>query len=170
MQRWFAREIATSPVLQRLAQRVKRLRLEFGQSVEEGHAQLWASEISPGRAPEPPPTRAGIEAGVMRRANRPPVLSSPPARAPATEWIIETSSSSRGVKEAKSRAGAAAPANMLPGPGGTMKGRVLAPGRSNFERAFGALLALDFEEMPSGIPPAARMASASREMTCDPLK
>ena len=45
--------------LQRLAQRVERLRLEFRQLVQEQHA-VCASETSPGRACKPPPTSAGM--------------------------------------------------------------------------------------------------------------
>ncbi len=47
--------------LERLAQRVERLRLEFRQFVEEQHAVVRERDLArPAR--KPPPTSAGIEA------------------------------------------------------------------------------------------------------------
>ena len=51
----------------------------------------------PGRACSPPPTSAAIEAEWCGARNGRRSVSAPPASSPATEWTIETSSSSRGA-------------------------------------------------------------------------
>ena len=47
--------------LQRLAQRIEHLRLEFRQLVEEQHAVMGERHLARPRA-QPPPTSAGMEA------------------------------------------------------------------------------------------------------------
>ena len=58
---------------------------------------------------------------------------------------------------------------LFPAPGRTVEQKVVAAGRRNFERPLGAFLALDFAEIRQS-PPAARMAGAGREITCDTLE
>ncbi len=132
--------------LERLAQAVEHLRLKFRQFVEEQHALMGERNLArPGmrrrRRPAPPsrPNDGARETAADRSARRPPDC-------PATEWIIDTSSNSRGVQRRQDRrqplrqhrfAGARRPAHQ----------QIMAARRRDFERALGAFLALDVAQV-----------------------
>jgi hypothetical protein len=79
--------------LERLTQRIEHLGLEFRQLVEEQHAVVCQRDL----ARLGPPTSAGIEAEWCGAQNGRRSVSAPSSISPATEAIIDTSSSSAGV-------------------------------------------------------------------------
>src|SRR5271170_8145874 len=74
------------------------------------------------------------------------LVSAPPSITPATEATMETSRSSAGAIGGRMEGSRAASID-LPAPGGPTMSRFVAAGRRDFERALGALLALDVGEI-----------------------
>ena len=74
------REMVTVPVLERLAQHLERLAVEFRQLIEEQHAACAPARLRPGRGVDPPPASAVAGRGVVRRAERPSCCTQRPLR------------------------------------------------------------------------------------------
>src|SRR4029077_4139741 len=109
----------------------------------------WASEISPGRACKPPPTSAGMLAEWCGARNGRRLVSAPPSISPAIEATIETSSSLAGASGGRID-GRRGRQHRLAGAGRADHEKVVPAGRSDFEGALGAFLALDVGEIEQG--------------------
>ena len=139
--------------LDRLAQAVERLRLEFRQFVEKQHAVMGERDFA-GLGVDAAADQRRHRGRMMRRAERPPVGQARRRRArPATEWTIDTSSSSRGLSGGRIEGRRCASID-LPAPGRAAHQEIVPAGGGDLERALGALLALDVAKV--GLRPAGR--------------
>ena len=112
--------------LERLAQRIEHLRLELRQLVEEQYAVVGERHLAraarSGRRRRAPPSRPNDAA--RGRAGGSTARRS--ASWPATDWIIETSSSSRGASGGRIEGSRCASID-LPAPGGPLISRLWPP-------------------------------------------
>ena len=111
--------------LERLAQRIERLRLELGQFVEEQHAVMRERDFARPRA-QPAADQRRHAGGMVRARNGRRLVSAPPSISPATDAIMETSSSSAGVSGGR-MVGSRAASIDLPAPGGPTMSRLWPP-------------------------------------------
>ena len=110
---------------ERLAQRIENLSLKFGQFVEEQDALMGERDFArPGM--DPPPTSAAIEAEWCGARKGRRSVNAPPANCPATEWMSETSSNSRGISGGRIDGSRAASMD-LPAPGGPFINKLWPP-------------------------------------------
>ena len=128
----------------------------------------WASEASPGRALSPPPTRAAIEAEWCGWRNGRRFERAPPFSSPATDWIIETSSSSRGPKGGRIEGRRAASID-LPAPGGPFISRLWPPAAAISRARLAPSWPLMSRRSDIG-PAGAATAGCGRAITWLPLK
>ena len=127
--------------LHRLAQRLQRLAREFRQFVEEQHAAMGQADLA---RPGPVRRRRSAPPATPNDAARGTAGASPAGRRrsrPATQWIMLTSSASRGVRSG-SRPGSRAASIDLPAPGGPISNRLWPPAAAISSAALGALHAL----------------------------
>ena len=152
---------------QRLAQRVERLRLEFRQFVEEQHAVMGERNFAR------PRTQAAADqsrhAGrMMRRAERPPV-GERAAFDLAGDRGDHRDFEQLGRRQRRQDRRQPRRQHRFAGAGRSDHEQIVAAGRRDFERALGALLALDVGEVEHG-PSASRIFGCGRDSTCVPLK
>jgi hypothetical protein len=129
---------------------------------------LWESEISPGLARSPPPTSAAMLAEWWGARNGRLLVRAPPSISPATEAIMETSSSSAGDSGGRIDGSRAASID-LPAPGGPIIKRLWPPAAATSS----ARLALSWPLMSmrsSSEPSASRTLGCGRDSTWLPLK
>ena len=89
----WTRATVTTPILERLTERLDRVRAELGSS-SRNRTPLWASEISPGRTGEPPPSKAGRSTIVWCGARNGRSSTSRVGAARRHEWSFVVSSAS----------------------------------------------------------------------------
>ena len=131
--------------LDRLAQRIEHLALEFGQLVEEEDAEMGEADLA--RADlEPAADQGGHRGAVMGRAER-PAAAHPPALELAGDRGDHRHFQGLGGLEGRQDAGEAGGEQRLAGAGRTAHQQIVASGGANLERPLGDLLALDLGEV-----------------------
>ena len=130
---------------QRLAQTVEHLGLELRQLVEKQHAMMGERHLA-GRALLPPPTRAAIEAGMMRRPER-PAVGQRAAGERAGDRMDHRHFEKLARPERRQDRGQALRQHGLPRTRRPDHQEIVAAGRSDLQRALGALLALDVAQV-----------------------
>ena len=131
--------------LERLAQRVERLRLEFGHLVEEEHAVMGERDLARPR-PQAAADQRRHAGGMMRGAERAAVgerAALDLARHRGDHGHFEQ----LGRSERRQDGGKPRRQHRLAGAGWPDHQQVMAAGSGDLERAFGALLALDVVEV-----------------------
>ena len=131
--------------LERLAQRVERLRLEFRQLVEEQHAVMGERDFARPRVQAAADQRRHA-GGVMRCAERPPV-GERAAFDLAGDRGDHRDFEQFGRRQRRQDRGQPRRQHRFAGAGRSDHEQIVAAGRGDFERALGAFLALDVGEV-----------------------
>ena len=134
--------------LERLAQRVERLRLEFRQLVEEQHAVVRERNFARPRMQAAADQRRHA-GGVMRRAER-PAVGERAAFDLAGDRGDHRDFEQFGRRERRQDGRKPRRQHRLAGAGRPDHEQIVAAGGRDFERALGALLALDVGEVERG--------------------
>ena len=120
--RWLARAITVSPASSGWRRASSTLGRNSGSSSRK-RTPRCASETSPGRGLEPPPTSAAMLAEWCGARNGRRVAILPPSSSPASECTMETSSISSGVSGGRMEGSRAASID-LPEPGAPIISRL----------------------------------------------
>ena len=154
--------------LQRLAQRFERGAVELRQLVEEQHALMRQADLAGPRAQAAADQRR--QRGRMMRVAERPLAQQPAAAQPAGDRMDHADFERLGRFERRQDAGQPRRQHRLAGAGRADHQQIVPAGGGDFERALGALLALDVLEVEPGARGAAQAAARAAAAAGVPLK
>ena len=153
--------------LERLAQRVERVRLEFRQLVEKQHAVMGERNFA-GPCVNAAADQSRHARGMMRRAERPPI-GERAAFDLAGDRGDHRHFEQFGRRQRRQDRGQTRSEHRFAGARRSDHEQIVAASCCHFERALGALLAFDVGKIERG-PVTSRIFGCGRDSTCVPLK